>query len=125
MIAEGTMVSTVKKSRNGSRRPPRPFIAADDSRGRAPRERVRALPYDGPVPGPHPADPLDWRPQMPRDKMRPSAIADPILEPHWSGRRVLVHFDLERPTADGGPWLRLIAADGGDPTDAEPPGSPH
>jgi len=58
---------------------------------------------------------------MPRDRLRPSKIADPILEPHWSGRRVLVHFDLERPTADGGPWLRLIDADGVDATDAEPP----
>ena len=53
--------------------------------------------------------------------MRPSAIHDPILEPHWSGRRVLVHFDLERPMADGRPWLRIIDADGVDATDAEPP----
>jgi ATP-dependent DNA ligase len=58
---------------------------------------------------------------MPRDKLRPSAIRDPIVEPHWSGRRVLAHFDVERPTADGGPWLRLIDAHGVDVTDAEPP----
>jgi hypothetical protein len=35
MIAEGTMVSTVKKSRNGSRRPPRSLIAPRTGETRA------------------------------------------------------------------------------------------
>lgn len=57
---------------------------------------------------------------MPRTKMRPSEIADPIVEPHWSGRRVLAHFDYKRRTPDGSPWLRLIDLDGIDATGAEP-----
>ena len=73
------------------------------------------------MPGHHPADPLEWRPQLPRDKVRPTEIADPIIEPRWGGRHVLVHFDVKRPTAHGGPWLRLIDAAGEDATDAEPP----
>jgi ATP-dependent DNA ligase len=72
------------------------------------------------VPVETPADPLEWRPQLPRDRLRPSQIVDPIVEPHWRGRHVLVHFDLERPTHDDGPWLRLIDIDGEEATDAEP-----
>ena len=67
-----------------------------------------------------PADPLEWRPQLPRDKIRPAEIVDPIVEPHWGGRHVLVHFDLKGPTHDDGPWLRLIDTDGEDASDAEP-----
>lgn len=47
-------------------------------------------------------------------------IRDPILEPRWSGRHVLAHFDLERDGPDADPWLRLIDDKGDDATDTEP-----
>lgn len=65
-------------------------------------------------------DPLAWRPTEPLAKSRPSEIRDPILEPSWSGRRVLAHFDLERDEAGAEPWLVLIDDKGIDATDAEP-----
>jgi ATP-dependent DNA ligase len=79
--------------------------------------------YDGQVQAPEsfdPADPLGWRPTEPHAKTRPSEIRDPIVEPAWSGRRVLAHFDLERDGRDADPWLVLIDDKGDDATDAEP-----
>lgn len=67
-----------------------------------------------------PADPLGWRPTEPLAKSRPAEIRDPILEPRWSGRRVLAHFDLERNGREADPWLLLIDEHGEDTTDAEP-----
>jgi ATP-dependent DNA ligase len=67
-----------------------------------------------------PADPLGWRPIEPHAKSRPAEIRDPILEPRWSGRRVLAHFDLERNGREADPWLLLIDEHGEDTTDAEP-----
>ena len=67
-----------------------------------------------------PADPLGWRPTEPHAKTRPSEIRDPILEPRWSGRHVLAHFELERDGPDADPWLRLIDDKGDDATDTEP-----
>ena len=67
-----------------------------------------------------PADPLGWRPTEPHAKSRPSEIRDPILEPRWSGRRVLAHFDLERHGRQADPWLLLLDEHGQDATDSEP-----
>ena len=71
----------------------------------------------------HPAvpdDPLAWRPQLPRPTDRPPAIADPIIEPLWSGRHVLAHFDAALSGAAGRASLRLIDVDGDEATDEEP-----
>lgn len=64
-----------------------------------------------------PEDPLDWRPQEPLVTRTPVRIADPIVEPLWSGERVLVHLD--RP--DGTPRVRIIDRSGIDlaPVDAD------
>jgi ATP-dependent DNA ligase len=67
-----------------------------------------------------PADPLAWRPTEPYAKSRPAEIRDPILEPRWSGRRVLAHFDLERHGSEAEPWLVLLDEHGEDATDSEP-----
>jgi bifunctional non-homologous end joining protein LigD len=70
---------------------------------------------------PIPHDPLEWRPQVPlASGVRGATIEDPILEPHWSGRHVLAHFDSLRGTADGEPWLRLVDTEGSDVTADEP-----
>ena len=79
--------------------------------------------YDGVVQVPESidlTDPLAWRPTEPYAKSRPTEIRDPILEPRWSGRRVLAHFEVQRDPQDDGPWLRLIDDAGEDATDAEP-----
>lgn len=62
-----------------------------------------------------PDDPLEWRPQVALPTRRPSPITDPIVEPLWSGWRVLLHFDSARPEE-----VRLIDAFGDDvaPTEA-------
>ena len=52
------------------------------------RERLRSVP----------ADPMEWRPQEPLLTRFPVTIADPVIEPLWSGERVLVHID--RPDGD-------------------------
>ncbi len=64
-----------------------------------------------------PADPLDWRPQEPLVTRTPVRITDPIVEPLWSGERVLVHLD--RPA--GTPRVRIIDRSGVDlaPVDAD------
>jgi ATP-dependent DNA ligase len=40
-----------------------------------------------------PDDPLDWRPQQPLVTRVPVPIRDPVVEPLWTGERVLVHVD--------------------------------
>lgn len=64
-----------------------------------------------------PADPLDWRPQEPLVTRTPVRIDDPIVEPLWSGERVLVHLD--RP--GGAVRVRMIDRYGVDlaPVDAD------
>lgn len=54
-----------------------------------------------PLPEP-PADPLAWRPMGPAITKRPPEITDPIVEPLWSGARVLAHV------GQGEPRVRLI-----------------
>lgn len=57
-----------------------------------------------------PTDLLDWRPMGPAITRKPPVIADPLVEPLWSGARVLAHLG-------GGPErLRLIDTFGVDLT---------
>ena len=65
-----------------------------------------------------PADPLDWRPQEPLATRIAVTIRDPILEPLWSGTRVLVHVDT-RGCGDG-PTVRVIERSGLELTIEEP-----
>lgn len=53
-----------------------------------------------------------WRPQKPRPTRRKAVITDPLLEPLWSGIRVLAHY-LAQP-ADGGPPRILLQDEDGD-----------
>ena len=65
-----------------------------------------------------PADPIDWRPQEPLVTRVAVKIADPIVEPLWSGTRVVVHVDTH-----GGampPAVRMIERSGLDLTAEEP-----
>lgn len=61
------------------------------------------------------SDPLEWRPQVALDTRRPSPITDPIVEPLWSGWRVLAHFDSAHPDR-----IRLIDTFGDDVAETEP-----
>lgn len=65
-----------------------------------------------------PADPLDWRPQMPLVTRVAVTIRDPIIEPLWSGTRVMAH--VIRDPAAGTPRVRLIEATGLDVAVAGP-----
>jgi bifunctional non-homologous end joining protein LigD len=60
-------------------------------------------------------DPLQWRPQVALPTRRPSPVTDPIVEPIWSGWRVLAHFDAARPEA-----TQLIDVFGDDVASTEP-----
>lgn len=63
--------------------------------------------------------PLDWRPQVARQTIRPASVPDPILEPDWEGIHVLAHFELVgRDQRE--PRLQLIDSAGNDATDVEP-----
>jgi len=55
-----------------------------------------------------PPDPLTWRPMGPAITKRPPEIADPIVEPLWSGARVLAHV------GPGGAPIRFFDAFGVD-----------
>lgn len=68
---------------------------------------------------PLPRDPRAWRPLVPRATRRPPQIHDPILEPLWSGTRVMAHF---RAPADGDSagWVELLDDDGQDVGDTAP-----
>jgi ATP-dependent DNA ligase len=67
-----------------------------------------------------PVDLLSWRPMLPHLRRPARDVFDPILEPYWVGLRVLAHFDRAQTAENGGPWLRLIDAEGDDATDEEP-----
>ena len=41
------------------------------------------------------SDPHDWAPMRPYRGRRSFDITDPIVEPLWSGERVLVHFEID------------------------------
>lgn len=65
-----------------------------------------------------PADPLEWRPQVPMLTRRAPSIADPIVEPLWTGTRAMLHFES---SPDGPPRrLTLTDSDGQDVTAREP-----
>jgi len=61
----------------------------------------------------------DWRPLKPRSGRRPAAVTDPVLEPFWSGLRVLAHFDAQ-PDSGQPPGLALIDEAGEDATRIAP-----
>jgi ATP-dependent DNA ligase len=44
-----------------------------------------------------PDDPREWRPLRPLVTRVPITVKDPIVEPLWSGTRVLVHFEAASP----------------------------
>lgn len=68
-----------------------------------------------------PADPLAWRPQTPLPTRRPLQIHDPLVEPLWSGTRVMAHVDDRWSAPDGpGAAVRLIDAFGVDLASEEP-----
>ena len=66
-----------------------------------------------------PADPFAWRPQVPRITRKAPAIKDPVLEPIWSGTRVLAHFEADTPAGTDRRRLRLIDEAGTDVSDRE------
>jgi ATP dependent DNA ligase-like protein len=66
------------------------------------------------------ANPLEWRPQNPRRSRIAPVIQDAILEPLWSGRRVLAHFDSQRGGGRRDAWLRMVDEAGNDATESEP-----
>jgi ATP-dependent DNA ligase len=65
-----------------------------------------------------PRDPLEWRPQLPRESRYAPTIRDPIVEPYWAGRHVLAHVESARATM--GPSVRLVDTFGDDATDDAP-----
>ena len=58
----------------------------------------------------------DWRPQKPRPTRRRPQITDPLLEPLWSGIRVLAHY-LAQPPDGGPPRVAVRDEDGDDVSD--------
>ena len=68
-----------------------------------------------------PIDPArrDWRPLKPRATRRPPVIANPVLEPFWSGTRVLAHF-VARPETDEPAWVELVDEKGREATERAP-----
>src|SRR5918992_3289496 len=65
-----------------------------------------------------PDDPLEWRPQVPLAARRAPTVRDPVVEPIWSGTRVIAHFE-----ADDEGRVRsvvLIDEEGVDISDDEP-----
>ena len=65
-----------------------------------------------------PDDPLDWRPQEPLVTRVAVTIRDPIVEPLWSGARVLVHVDTHR--NGQGPAVRVMERSGLELSDEVP-----
>jgi ATP-dependent DNA ligase len=68
-----------------------------------------ASPLESPI---HPRH-REWRPQKPRPTRRQPQITDPLLEPLWSGIRVLAHYRAE-PAAGGPARISLRDEDGDD-----------
>jgi ATP-dependent DNA ligase len=66
-----------------------------------------------------PRDPRQWRPLEPQATRRPPQIRDPILEPLWSGTRVMAHFRA-RPETEAAGWVELLDSEGTDIGDAAP-----
>jgi ATP-dependent DNA ligase len=60
-----------------------------------------------------------WRPLKPRRSRRTPPVTDPVLEPFWSGLRVLAHF-IADPDSGQPPRLALIDEGGEDATRIAP-----
>jgi len=76
-----------------------------------------------PATGPQiPADPLDWRPQLARERRHAPTIQDPVVEPAWEGLHVLAHLGAasEGGQAVAAPAVRLIDILGEEVTHEEP-----
>ncbi|MBA2488550.1 MAG: hypothetical protein H0V36_04395 [Chloroflexi bacterium] len=71
-----------------------------------------------------PQDPFEWRPQRPKPARRTPPVRDPIVEPLWSGIRVIAHFELTLSGPDDqavpAPRIRLIDGFGEDVSALEP-----
>lgn len=61
----------------------------------------------------------EWRPQKARPTRRQPTITDPVLEPLWTGVRVLAHY-LAQPADGGPPRLQLRDEDGDEVSDIAP-----
>ena len=68
---------------------------------------------------PVPPDPRDWRPLEPRATRRSPVIQDPVLEPLWSGTRVIAHYRAA-PDLDGPGRIELLDSEGADVTASAP-----
>jgi hypothetical protein len=68
---------------------------------------------------PPPDNPHDWRPQeaLPA-RRRPAQIDDPILEPLWTGTRVIAHFASRGDEAE--PYLDLLDENGQEVSELAP-----
>src|SRR5262245_14502557 len=55
-----------------------------------------------------PADRRDWRPQTVKQGRYVPEVVDPILEPIWSGTRVLAHY---RDSANEDEWGQVLVLD--------------
>ena len=64
-------------------------------------------------PLPIPDDPLEWAPMRAYDGRRSFEIRDPLVEPLWSGTRVLAHVRVD-PDAEPAATVRLIEELGAD-----------
>ncbi|MEA2027091.1 MAG: hypothetical protein U9O18_10415, partial [Chloroflexota bacterium] len=64
-------------------------------------------------PRPVPDDPREWAPMRPYDGRRKFDVIDPVIEPLWSGTRVLAHL-VSTPDAEGAVDLALIEELGAD-----------
>jgi bifunctional non-homologous end joining protein LigD len=69
-----------------------------------------------PYPPPVPKDPLEWRPQRALETRRPVEIRDPLVEPLWSGTRLIAHVT----SAGATPQVRFLDAFGVDIAPEEP-----
>src|SRR5918998_6781914 len=79
------------------------------------------MPFGPPAELPVPRDPAEWRPLEVRATRRPPPITDPIIEPCWSGTRVIAHFRVEASGEPDAPvHLQLLDAGGQDVTDSAP-----
>lgn len=71
-----------------------------------------------------PEDPLEWRPQIMRRGRYQPDIIDPIIEPFWSGERVIAHY---RDAANDQEWgsVEVLDQAGEDATPAAPVALDH
>ena len=61
-----------------------------------------------------PQDRRDWTPMRPFPGRRRAPVQDPVVEPLWSGLRVLAHVSASEPSPGRAPVVRLIEEGGAD-----------